>query len=83
MYKVRIEKEVKKKLHQISEPYFSKIQNAILKLADNPRPKGYKKLLDRKAYRVRVGVYRIIYEIHDDILLVDIIRIGHRKEIYN
>lgn len=43
---------------------------------------GYKKLKGRDGYRIRVANYRIIYEILDDVLLVDVIEIGHRKDIY-
>ena len=47
------------------------------------RPIGYKKLKGREAYRIRVGNYRIIYEIVDFELIVTIITLGHRKDIYN
>ncbi len=52
-------------------------------LAVNPRPKGVKKLsgLD-DLYRIRVGDYRIVYQIHDDRLIVLVVRIGHRKDVY-
>jgi mRNA interferase RelE/StbE len=46
------------------------------------RPQGYKKLKGRDGYRVRVGNYRIIYDIFDSELIVDIITLGHRKDIY-
>jgi len=82
MYKLRIEKEVQKALEKIDEPYYSKIKAAILKLAKNPRPVGYKKLKGRDGFRIRVADYRIIYDIFDDILQVDVIDLGHRKEIY-
>ncbi|MDZ7740647.1 MAG: type II toxin-antitoxin system RelE/ParE family toxin [Bacteroidota bacterium] len=55
---------------------------AIQSLSKNPRPAGCKKLRNRNAYRVRTGNYRIIYEIFDDILLIDVIAVGHRKNIY-
>jgi len=82
MYKLRIGKEVQKALEKIDEPYYSKIKAAILKLAKNPRPVGYKKLKGRDGFRIRVADYRIIYDIFDDILQVDVIDLGHRKEIY-
>lgn len=82
MYKVRIERKALKKLDKISEPYYSKIKNAILNLTNNPRPQGYKKLKGRDAYRIREADYRIIYEIFDDVLRVDVIELGHRKDIY-
>lgn len=82
MYKVRIERTVQKTLQKINEPYYSKIKTAILNLANTPRPAGYKKLKGRDGFRIRVADYRIIYDIFDDILTVDVINLGHRKEIY-
>jgi len=69
-------------LKEINEPYYSNIKRAIYNLANNPRPAGCKKLKGRDSYRIRVADYRIIYEIFDDILLVDVIDLGHRKDIY-
>lgn len=82
MYKVRIERKAIKKLAKIPEPYYSKIKSSIISLAKEPKPKSCKKLKDREAFRIRVANYRIIYEVHDKILLIDVIEIGHRKEIY-
>lgn len=82
MYKLRIEKSVQKALEKIDEPYYSKIKTAILSLADIPRPQGYKKLKGRDGFRIRVANYRIIYDIFDNILSVDVIDLGHRKDIY-
>jgi mRNA interferase RelE/StbE len=82
MYNIQIEKSVVKSLEKISEPYYTQIKNAILKLANNPRPQGYKKLKGRDGFRIRVANYRIIYDINDNILLIEIIEIGHRREVY-
>lgn len=82
MYKLRIEKAVQKALEKINEPYYSKIKTAILNLANNPRPQGYKKLKGRDGFRIRVADYRIIYDILDDLLQVDVIDLGHRKDVY-
>ena len=82
MYKIKIEKHVLKTLEKIDEPYYSKIKTSILKLANNPRPSGYKKLQGRDGYRIRVSDYRIIYEIIDEVLLVEVIDLGLRKDIY-
>jgi len=81
-YKVEIEKRAAKRLEKIDEPDYSRIKKAILNLAETPRPIGYRKLKGRDAYRVTVGSYRIIYEIIDKILLVKVITLGHRKDIY-
>ena len=82
-YRVTISKSAIKILEKLNEPYYSQLKRAIYNLAINPRPKGYKKLAGRNGYRVRVSDYRIIYEIQDDVLVVDVVALGHRKEIYN
>lgn len=81
-YQITIRKRAVKILEDIGEPYYSKIKKAIYSLADNPRPQGFKKLKGRNGYRIRIGDYRIIYEIFDDKLIIDIIALGHRKDIY-
>ena len=81
-YNVSLKKRALKALENINEPYYSNIKVAIYGLADNPRPQGYKKLKGRDAYRIRVADYRIIYEVFDNLLFVDVIDLGHRKEIY-
>jgi mRNA interferase RelE/StbE len=82
MFHVRIERSAEKALARISEPWQGKLQNALRKLAGNPRPSGVVKLTGRDAWRIRVADYRIIYEIHDDLLLVLVVDVGHRREIY-
>lgn len=83
VYKITIKKVAIKALEKINEPFYTNIKNAIYNLADDPRPAGYKKLKASEAYRIRVGDYRIIYNIFDDLLIVDIIQLGNRKDIYN
>jgi len=82
MHKLRLEKTVVKAMEKINEPYYSKIKTAILNLAKNPRPAGYKKLKGRAGFRIRIADYRIIYDIFDKVLQVDVIELGHRKDIY-
>jgi mRNA interferase RelE/StbE len=77
-----MKKRAIKALEKINEPYYSSIKEAIYSLAVDPRPQGYKKLKDRNAYRIRVADYRIIYDIFDDVLLVDVIDLGNRNDIY-
>jgi mRNA interferase RelE/StbE len=61
----------------------TRIVSAIQSLADEPRPQGVEKLSGADAlYRVRVGDYRIIYEIRDDQLVVTVIKVGHRRDVY-
>ncbi len=82
MYELLYKKKAIKALAKINDPYYTAIIEAIDSLAGNPRPHGYKKLTNRDGYRIRVGTYRIIYDIFDDVLLVDVINLGHRKDIY-
>ena len=82
MYQVRVERKAQKNLSKIPEPYYSNIKAVLLDLRNDPRPKGCKKLKGRDGYRVRVADYRIIYETQDSVLLVDVIDLGRRKDIY-
>jgi mRNA interferase RelE/StbE len=82
VYQVTLKKRVIKALSLLNEPNYSSIKKAIYNLAENPRPHGYKKLKGRNGYRIRVGEYRIVYTIHDAILTVEVLDLGHRKEIY-
>ena len=81
-YFLNFNKQAFKELEKINEPNYSRIKQAIYGLADNPRPQGYKKLRGIEGYRIRVGDYRIIYDIFDDVLVVEIITLGNRKDIY-
>ena len=71
-----------KSLVKINEPHYSALKKQLYDLADNPRPIGYRKLKGRKGYRIRVGNYRIIYDIFDSKLIIVVIELGHRKDIY-
>jgi len=82
-YHVTISKSAQKRLDKLNDGVASRLITAIYTLADNPRPHGCKKLIGRDAYRIRVGDYRIIYEIFDNTLIVSVIDIGDRKDIYN
>ena len=81
-YKVKVEKRAAKILEKINDPDYGRIKATILGLGIEPRPVGYKKLKNRKGFRVRSGVYRVVYDIEDDILMVKVITIGHRKDVY-
>ena len=62
--------------------YLSELLARIEGLADNPRPPGSEKLTNQERYRIRQGLYRILYEIHQKKLVVVVVKIGHRKNIY-
>ena len=82
MYQVVIEKQVQKQLTKIRSTDYNKVVEALRSLAINPRPHGCKKLQGRAGYRVRIGDYRIIYNINDNILTVFVLSIGHRRDVY-
>jgi len=81
-YVIVLSKKARKILDNLSDNIAEPIHDAIITLEENPRPVGYKKLKNRNAYRIRTGDYRIIYEIIDNKLIITIITIGHRKDIY-
>jgi mRNA interferase RelE/StbE len=82
-YTIVLTKKAEKQLDKLPDNIAEPIIEAINDLADNPRPHGYKNLKNRDGYRIRVGDYRVIYEVFDDELLIDIIQLGHRKHTYD
>lgn len=81
-YCVQITRRAQKALADIPQEYQLTIRKTIKELASNPYPQGCKKLVGRPAWRFRVGVYRVIYEIHQGELIVLVVDIGHRSDIY-
>ena len=81
-YQVIIPKSVRKELDRLPDNVARKILARLAGLEVNPRPADVKKLRGREAWRIRAGDYRVIYEIHDRMLQVIVITIGHRREIY-
>jgi len=83
MYNVILNKQILKALDKINITYLSSIKKAINDLSQNPRPFGCVKLTgSENHYRIRIGIYRVIYSIKDDILTVEVIKIDHRKDVY-
>jgi mRNA interferase RelE/StbE len=81
-YTVLIERYAQKQILKLDKKIIPAIKTAIASLADNPRPYGYKKLKGEDAYRIRVSDYRIIYEIDNGKIIVTVVSVGHRKDIY-
>jgi mRNA interferase RelE/StbE len=81
-YKILLKASAAKELEALPKPDRLRIIERIKALADNPRQMGCEKLTGEEKYRVRQGVYRILYEIHDDIVTVVVVKIGHRREVY-
>lgn len=82
-YEIKITKSAQKQLNKFSNDIANHLITEILKLSTNPRPNNSKKLKGRDGYRIRKGNYRIIYDILDNILVVEVIAVGHRKDIYD
>ncbi|HSH81124.1 MAG TPA: type II toxin-antitoxin system RelE/ParE family toxin [Herpetosiphonaceae bacterium] len=81
-YRLQILPRAEKELAKLPAQERHRIYPAIRDLADNPRPHGCTKLRGREGWRIRVGAYRIIYTISDDVLVVTIEQVGHRRDIY-
>ncbi|EKR75119.1 type II toxin-antitoxin system RelE/ParE family toxin [Leptospira noguchii] len=81
-YSVLLSKSAIKQLDKLPDNITYSLIKIIEDLAKNPRPQGSKKLKGRNGFRIRKGNYRIIYEIFDQKLIVEVIAIGDRKEIY-
>jgi len=81
-HQIRVSRAAEKQLKKIPPKDQEKIVKSIINLGDFPYPHGYKKLLKREGFRIRVGNYRIIYEIKKKEVVITIIAVGHRKEIY-
>jgi len=84
-YQIKIRKQALKELAELPLNANQKIVKAIESLSTYPRPSGSKKLKGEKEYlwRIRVGDYRVIYQIEEIIRVVEVRKIGHRKEVYD
>ena len=80
-YQVILTKSAQKDLDRLPDEIANRILARLAGLETNPRPADVKKLKGREAWRVR-GDYRVIYEIHDRVLQIIVIAVGHRREIY-
>ena len=82
-YRVELTRSAEKDLRRIDRSRVASVYAAMEGLADDPRPHGAKKLVGAdRTYRIRVGDYRIVYEIEDEVLVVLVIRVVHRREAY-
>ena len=81
-YTVLILPSAQKQLDKLPNAIATRIEDRLLDLENDPRPPGCKKLKGRDAWRIRIGDYRVIYEINDGRLIVTVIAIGHRREVY-
>ena len=82
-YSVLIKPSARKELEAVDlKKDRQRIVAAILSLADDPRPSGCRKLSGKDKYRIRCGDYRVVYSVQDVILVVTIVKVGHRSDVY-
>jgi mRNA interferase RelE/StbE len=81
-YRLIFKESVAKDLRVVPKKDVARILKSIQALAEDPRRPGCERLSGQERYRVRQGVYRIIYEIQDDVLTVVVVKVGHRRDIY-
>lgn len=81
-YRLAILRRAQKELAQLPSSSFQRVVDAVRELARNPRPPGCLKLSGREGWRIRIGDYRVVYEIDDEEPSVTVLHIGHRRDVY-
>ncbi len=82
-YRIELRPAAARALRKLDPQIRHRVQGAIALLAQDPHPPGARALQGRSCLRVRVGDYRIIYTVADDVLLVVVVTLGHRRDIYD
>jgi mRNA interferase RelE/StbE len=81
-YQVLILRRAQKELAGLPKSDYERVRDEVISLSDDPRPGGCKKLVGREGWRIRVGNYRVIYEINDAKQAVTVLHVGHRRDVY-
>jgi len=82
-YRVAIPRRISKRIERFAPEDFERVTGTILALGTDPNPPGRKKMQGRRnEWRVRVGDYRVVYEVDDDARTVTITAVGHRRDVY-
>ena len=81
-YSLVIKKSAERELRTIPKPDLRRVTERMRGLAQDPRPTGSEKLSGQDRYRVRQGDYRIIYAVDDETRTVQVVKVGHRREVY-
>lgn len=81
-YSIEFKKSAVKELNELENKVIKRIISKINSLVNNPRPEGSIKLTSEERYRLRIGNHRILYEIIDDRLVIYIVKVAHRKDVY-
>lgn len=82
IYALSILRRAQKELADLPRDHFERVCDAVRGLAKTPRPPGCAKLVGRPGWRLRVGDYRVIYEIDDNTRTILILHVGHRRDVY-
>lgn len=81
-YRVLLKRSAEKELDTLPRRVQERVLKRLLALESNPRPRGTKTLTASNAYRLRVGDYRLLYEVDDENRQIEVFAIGHRREVY-
>jgi mRNA interferase RelE/StbE len=81
-YQVEMLSRAQKALARLPQQDYERVRDAIGALTEDPRPAGCRKLAGRDGWRIRIGQYRVIYEIENAIRVVTVLDVGHRRDIY-
>jgi mRNA interferase RelE/StbE len=82
-YRIELRPAAVRALRKLDPAVRGRLQGAIALLAQDPRPPAARALQGRPGLRVRVGDYRIIYTVHDDVVLIVVVTLGHRRDVYD
>lgn len=82
-YRIELRPAAVRALEKLDPPIRRRIQGAITLLAEEPRPPAARALRGRPGLRIRVGDYRIVYTVADDVLLIVVVTVGHRRDVYD
>ncbi|MEK6751628.1 MAG: type II toxin-antitoxin system RelE/ParE family toxin [Chloroflexota bacterium] len=82
-YQIEWKNSAYKELQKLPRPMIAKVVAAVSDLANGPFPHGVKKLVGSEfSYRIRIGDYRVVYEVFENRLIIEIVRVRHRKDVY-
>lgn len=82
-YRIEWKRSAEKELRRLPKGMIGRVVSAVTSLAKHPYPSGIRKLVgSHSSYRLRVGEYRVIYTVEEDRLIIEVVRIGHRREVY-
>lgn len=81
-YAVRLKQSAEREMNRLPAKVFQRVITAILSLEQNPRPRGCRKLRGSEQFRMRVGDYRVLYTVSDADRIVEVVAVGHRRDVY-